>query len=234
MPTLSLSKEDMELNSALATHDALIELGRHKAMADIEVATKDNKKKQLFQIINNFSKDIKTVKVTKKHGNSWDTTVELYYNAEKIDSYVATVMEYMNLLHENIKQNEETLEKLNEENRELKEELAESHCDYSALEDKIDKQDEYWKNRVAKLREKCIRKNKYIKILNWGFIFIITQILLANQIGIFNYMNMLYVCVDFCGYCICLICRYIFSYCYIFGLLIPILYLNYENKNQFK
>lgn len=233
MPTLSLSNEDMEVNSALATHDALIELGRVNALAEIEKAAKNHKKTELLRIIENFSNDTKTVSVANKQANSWNTTVDLYYNAEKIDSYVEVIKEYLGLLHEDVEQYKETVSKLEHENKELMGELTEAHNDNSALEEKYEVREEYWTNRVAKLREKCIRKNKYIKILFWGFIFIITQMLIVEKIGISNYINTLYFSVYFpvygcllvCCY-LCSICRNIFIYCYIISqyLYIPTLH----------
>jgi hypothetical protein len=207
MTKIHLSQEEMEINSALATHDALIELGRQMEKTTTENNYRNNRILELEKMITNFKKDNNVILITmsQKLANSWDMFPKNYYEADKIDKYISIINEYMKLINEEKLSKNKEIETQKNEVLELTKENTESHKEYDEVETKFEENNKYWEERVIKLREKCIHKNKIIKILYCILSAIVSQLLLINYIGFYYYLNMLYVCAYYSGYSIYLI-----------------------------
>ena len=192
-----LTKEEMEMRSKLATHNALVELGKQIEKKTTLLNAKNKRKEELEKQITEFKKNMKPDKhCVKKKSNSWDTVITGFYDNVKVDSYIALVDEYMLLSQETESTNDNRITKLKAENSELKHELSEAHKEYDTLEKdterRLKEREQYWTNRVFKLREKCEKKNSYIIRIYLAFMFVVAQCLIINYIGLGSYLNAVY------------------------------------------
>jgi hypothetical protein len=200
MTRLHLSNEDMNINSALTTHDALINLGQQMGKTTAENTSRNNRIQELEEKIGNFPSKLKTRSFSKKQANSWDKIDINYYESDQMDSYISMVNELMKFKNDDILLYNKRVEDFIRETQELKEEKDELNNEHLELQTQFDRKNKYWEDRVRNLREKCIRKNKIIKAIYLSIMFIISQSLLINYIGIHQYVNILYFSVYYTLY----------------------------------
>lgn len=175
------------ITSKIATHNALIDLGRQQEINNIKLEKRNEKRNRYKNIVEGkeilnslvYFNSINKITDTKKY---MDNVLNFCHQTS---IYVSYVNKYLCLLEEDIKNLQEKNDKLKKENKELLEENKEKIKENDNLT-------RYWSNRIQKLREKCIYKNRKIKYSYLMFIFIISQMLAINYIGIINYINLWY------------------------------------------
>lgn len=190
MTTSYVSKEEFKHISTLSTHDALIELGKQLEITNREKRNRNNRIIELEYLINNYN--FKTINISQKLPNSWNMTLKNFYEEENINKYISIVLEYIKMINEDkiFKNNE--IQNLKNDIIELENESRESHKEYDDLDKKFQEREKYWTNQVIKLKEKCMYKNKVSKAISYIFTYSISQSLLINYIGFYNYSNAIY------------------------------------------
>lgn len=186
-----LTREEAETASVLATQNALIDLGKHTAKLELEKALrvkrlKDLKKyllkgKQVFPI---------GVEYTKK-----DKTSEFYVHLNELSKYVDAVNEFIKLKDDEKFEYESNIQKLENYVESVDLDHKTAVLENDKLQTKTKQREEYWTNRVTKLREKCMQKNvdyqklekKYrtlLKILYFNFMSLCFLIFIINHFGL--------------------------------------------------
>jgi len=205
-----LSKEEAESASILATQNALINLGKHTAKLELE---KELRNKKLLTLKNYLlkGKDVFPVGIeyTKK-----DKSLELYVHFNELQKYLDSVNKFIQLTDF---ENSEYISEI----QKLKNYIETIDYDYKTitlendnLQNKIEEKEEYWTNRVLKLREKCIQKNlDYEKLQKKNYK--ILKILYSIILLICIFISVIYYCgFDNCLYIIKYILHNIFNILY--------------------
>ena len=211
MTYLHLSQENMQINSTIATHDALIKLGEEKEKRSTELRIKEKRKKELSKSIDNFTNDTKVIKISQKESNSWKMIKQEYYNLDDVNNYVSNVNDYISLLKEELSIQKTKIDELDESIIDLTENSLETNDELTDLDKEYKEREKYWTNRVENLRNKCIKKNNIIKRIYLTLIFVIVHAILMNYIGIHQYLNTIYFSLYYIIYGIYLAGFYLYS-----------------------
>ena len=215
-----LTTEEVEAASVLATKNALIDLGKHTAKLELEkvlrVKRLEDLKKYLLKGKEIFPNG---VEYTKK-----DKTSEFYIHLNELSKYVDSVIEFIKLKDDENFEYESNIQKLKNYVESIDLDHKTAILENEKLETKTEQREEYWTNRVTKLREKCIQKNvdyqilqkKYttlLKILYFNFMSLCFLIYIINNLGLekllensvyygCNILNFVYFTVINCYECV--------------------------------
>ncbi len=184
------TREEAEAASVLATQNALIDLGKHTAKLELEKALKIKRLEDLKKYLLK-GKEVFPIGIeyTKK-----DKTSEFYVHLNELSKYVDAVNEFIKLIDDQKLEYISNIEKL--ENYVINIDLDHKTVilENEKLQTQIEQKEEYWSNRVTKLREKCMQKNvdyqklqnKYkrlLKILYFNFMTLCFLIFMINRYG---------------------------------------------------
>lgn len=213
-----LSKEEAESASILATQNALIDLGKYTAKLELE---KELRNKKLLSLKNYLlkGKDVFPVGIeyTKK-----DKSLELYVHFNELKKYLDSVNEFIHLTDLENSEHISEIQKLKNYIETIDYDYKTTTLENDNLQNKIEEKEEYWTNRVLKLREKCIQKNlDYEKLQRKNYR--ILKILYSIILLICIFISIIY----YCGFDNCLyITKYIIHN--IFNILYFILFYSYK------
>lgn len=199
--TKIISKDEMQYNSKLATHNALINLGKIQNKQEIDFSNYLNIKDKLSRILKEYPEDFNN---NKKCSNNY-----LFLN-----NIINLTKTFFKLNNNYILYLENNINKLNKDRDDFQNDLKENINELIDFEETIEK---YWKPRVDKLRNKCITKNKYIKYFK---ILLVTSNTITFVITIYltkkNYLFYLAIIIDIFFYYINIIYYYFMNYYRIF------------------
>ena len=185
-----LTREEAEAASVLATQNALIDLGKHTAKLELEKALRIKRLEDLKKYLLK-GKEVFPIGVeyTKK-----DKTSEFYVHLNELSKYVDAVNEFIKLIDDQKVEYVSNIEKLEDYVQNIDLDHKTVMLENEKLETLIEQKEEYWSNRVTKLREKCMQKNvdyqklqnKYkrlLKILYFNFMSLCFLIFMINHFG---------------------------------------------------
>lgn len=190
---LYLTNDDMVIQSGLATHDALVELGKHQQKKESEAARELEIREELLDKIVTFKQSLETIKTLRKTEHNWNTVEILCYRKEEIDTYMECVDKYLEILHSEKTETATKNNRLHEDNAELVKENKEAHREYEERE-------RYWTDRTTKLRAKCMRKNLTIKIQHGILITVAISAFMMYCVGYSNFISLLHITLYFILY----------------------------------
>tara|TARA_B100001175_G_C19465508_1_gene618874 strand:+ start:46 stop:867 length:822 start_codon:yes stop_codon:yes gene_type:complete len=185
-----LTREEAEAASVLATQNALIDLGKHTAKFEFE---KSLRIKRLGDLKNYLLKGKEVfpigVEYTKK-----DKTSEFYVHYNELNKYIDAVNEFIKLVDDENVENISNIEKLENYVKNIDLDHKTLVLENEKFESELLKKEEYWSNRVTKLREKCMQKNmdyeklqnnykRLLKILYFNFMSLCFLIVMINRFG---------------------------------------------------
>ena len=194
--TTHISEEDMKYNSVITTHTALIELGR------LDEVQKNNEKQQ--EIDNNeiikFLEKYKTILTYFESENNPDKNNNVIFeNPELLKEIINKSLEHIYKFNELINDNKTKYTKLQDENTDLLEDYKELILQIDELEKYIENKTNLSNERIEKLRNICIKKNKTIYILKKLLIIIIIHLCVISYFGFLKYYYILIsICIGWC------------------------------------
>lgn len=182
------------VENKMITHDELINLGKQIQMKENTEKKEKEKYIETKIILTKICREkFQTDYILKnKAENEWVFVDIHYYAKSNVDFHLEIMKEFIQMTDDIDNKQKTLIESLKEELKELKEEKLESDKEYEELSSKFTKSELYWKKRVIKLREKCIRKNNIIKFIYFFWMFVISQSLIIYQLGIHEYFNIQY------------------------------------------
>ena len=185
-----LSREEAAAASVLATQNALIDLGKHTAKLELEKALRIKRLEDLKKYLLK-GKEVFPIGVeyTKK-----DKTSEFYVHLNELSKYVDAVNEFIKLIEDEKVEYVSNIEKLENYVQNIDLDHKTAMLENEKLETQIEQKEEYWSNRVTKLREKCMQKNvdyqklqnkhkRLLNILYSNFISLCFLIFMINHFG---------------------------------------------------
>ena len=238
MSTTIISEEAMKYNSVIATQNALIELGRQEQL----------EKNMLEQIKLDNDAIIAILKFEIDNLNL-NQTKNITYVKKDIYNTINESLKHIWQLNIIIQDEKFKYIKLQRENYELEKENKEL---IQETEDLEKNNEEHWNKRVENLRDKCIKKNKTIKILTYCILFAFVNICFISYFGFLRYYYIVAIIIfntfNFLYYILYLICRNTYGMIYLFNLhgisflysgykyhynMLSILYKYYMQKNTY-
>ena len=173
-----MSIDEVNKASAIATQEALVELGKQTAKLELESQLKADKLLNIEKYLIEYQKSIPVgVEYTRR-----DSQVVTYVNRTHLNNYFSNVKEYIELVNNKFAENSETIDlqkcELKEINKEIK--IANQDCEHAEIT--LDEHEKYWSTRVEKLRNKCKYKNKIIKFYNYLFLTLLLLVIVYNVI----------------------------------------------------
>jgi len=168
--TTHISEENMKYNSVLATQTALVDLGRHEQMRVNSENQQEITNELIIKILENYQQNLNNNKT--------------HIPKTEISEIINKSLEHIMNLNKIIENEKSKNIKLQAENKDFEEETKDLIKQTEALEYKIEN---YWEKRVKNLRDKCGKKNNYIKALKCCMLFAISQHLLISYFGFLRY-----------------------------------------------
>ena len=181
--TTPITEEQMKYLSVIATHTALMELGK------LEEAKKNTEKQEELnnvKIIEFLKKYLKLIEYFEKSENL-DTKTMNFGNPETFKEIINKSLEHIYKQITVIENNKIKYNKLQEENTELQKENKELIKETEELEETIENKQKLNNIRIEKLRTICGKRNNTIKILKKLLIIIIIHLSIISYIGFMNY-----------------------------------------------
>lgn len=180
-----ISGETMKHKSVIATHTSLIEIGR------FEEAQKNREKQQEIENIEVIKFLEKYNKVIEEYEETNSTLsnkkCHTFNNSDTFKEIINKSLNHIIKLNKIIDENNNKYNKLQEENIEFKDETKELINQTEELEQQIENITEIKDQRIEKLRNICIKRNKTIKILKKILLVTFLQLCIINYIGFANY-----------------------------------------------
>ena len=229
---IMLTKEEAEAASVLATHNALINLGKYNATLELEKALRikklENLKKYLLKGKEIFSINSEYTKLDTKD------KCESYVLSSEFTKYLDAVNEYIGLVDDEEVECISKIEKLENYVQNIDLDYKTAILENENLETQFETKEKYWSNRVIKLREKCIQKNedyqklenKYKRLLKILYSILMIScflIIIINYIGFekllknsiyysCNTLNFIYFTIIICYKCFNMIYQFVLNY----------------------
>ena len=178
-----ISDETMKYKSVVATHDALIELGR------LDENEKNNEKQQIIdneKVIIFLKKNLAVIEYFEKSEKQSKNKM-IFENPDTFKEIINKSLNHIDKLNNLIEKNKLKCNKLENENNELEKETRELIDQTEELENDIENNKEKNIIRIEKLRDMCKKRNKTIKIQKKLLIIIIVHSLIISYIGFAQY-----------------------------------------------
>lgn len=181
--TTPITEEQMKYLSVIATHTALIELGK---LEELKTSTEKQQEKDNIEMIHFLEKYLTLVEYFEKSEKSHTTNMS-FANPETFKEILNKSLEHIHKLNTIIQGDKIKYYKLQEENTELQEEHKELIKETEELEENIETKEKVNTERIEKLRNICIKRNKTIKILKYLLLNTIVHLCIISYIGFMKY-----------------------------------------------
>jgi len=181
--TTQMTEEQMKYNSVIATHAALMELGKQEA--EKNTAEKQQEKDNI-EMVQFLKKYLTLIEYFEKSKNS-HTTNMTFGNPETFKEIINKSLEHINKLNVIIENDKIKFDKLQTENTELQEEHKELIEETEKLEETIEAKEKSAMVRIEKLRNMCIKRNKTIKLLKKLLVIMAIHLIVISYIGFMKY-----------------------------------------------
>lgn len=178
-----MTEEEMKYLSVIATHTALIELGK---LEESKTSTEKQQEKDNIEMIQFLKKYLTLIEYFEKSKNP-DTTNMAFGNPETVKEIIDKSLQHINKLNTIIQSDKLEYNKLQKENKELQEEHRELIEETEKLEHTIETKEQSNMTRIEKLRNICIKRNKTIKILKKLLIIMAIHLIVISYIGFVQY-----------------------------------------------
>ena len=188
MSATYISNELMKINSSLATHDALIDLGRQKELQELAKQKQEEDNMEIILFLDNYL--INAI----ESGYFIEKSSIKYYSEKNISEIITKSSNHIKNLNTIINDKKTEYIKLLHENKEQQDENKELILQIDNLENDIEN---YWKKRTEKIRNICIQRNKTIKMLKYLIGFMISQQFLISYFGFYNYVDSIYITIKY-------------------------------------
>lgn len=174
------TKEQMNNESKLKTEQELIKLGQ-------QMSAQDQKEKELNEKLAHHSKIIEKYK-NKDTINIVDEFIK-HKKYIELKELIDVLMTHEEIVSQKLEENNKKIESLNKRIDETLEDNKDLMDENQKLEDK---EETYWKPRVAKLREKVITNKNMIKYIHVAYIIGMIHLFIFTKYGFYGYFNVLY------------------------------------------
>jgi FtsZ-binding cell division protein ZapB len=184
MPSATLmTEETMKYNSIMATHNALLELGRQDESQKNSEKLIDIENQEIILFLEKY---LAVVDYFETSGKSQTSNMS-FETPERLRELINKPLKHIHKLNSIIEENKNKYEKLHDENSDLQDQNKELIEETEQLEDEKEKIILATNQRIEKLRNICIKRNNTIKNYKIITIILIIHLLIISYIGIFNY-----------------------------------------------
>ena len=174
------TNEQMNNESKLRTEQELIKLGQ-------QMSAQDQKEKELNEKLAHHSKIIEKYK-NKDTINIVDEFIK-HKKYIELKELMDVLMTHEEIVSQKLEENNKKIESLNKRIDETLEDNKDLMDENQKLEEREEK---YWKPRVAKLREKVITNKNMIKYIHIAYIIGMIHLFIFTKYGFQGYFNVLY------------------------------------------
>lgn len=166
-----LTEEEIKYNSILATQKSLIELGAIQQKEHDIIVQKNLNYNELYTKIMEYNNNLPNYILQILSNRMQNTN----YKNKEILLIIDNYNKYFTMNNEVVSKLKSDITKLEEEYKEIKE-------DYNNTNKEYDEKQIYWENRVLKLREKCMDRNKSITLYEQNSKYSTYNIIIKNTI----------------------------------------------------
>ena len=184
LSTTHISEEMMKYNSVVATHNAMIELGRFDEVKKFMEKQQDIENIEVIKFLEKYLAVIEYFETSKNPDKNKTLNFE---NPETFKEIITKSLNHIYKLASIIDDNKIKYNKLQDENAELQDEHKELIEQTEELEENIETQEILSKQRIEKVRNICITRNNTIYLLKRLLVILSTHLCVISYYGFLKY-----------------------------------------------